>query len=444
MARQLPTTRLGFHYFPDFVHYRQADLNAWLPELIKLRAGWLTLLASTNRAIPEFFLRGVLEAGIQPVLHFQMSLHNPVDEQSLALLFSNYARWGVRFVVLFDRPNTRQAWPAAAWTRANLVERFLDAFIPLAELALQAGLYPVFPPLEPGGDYWDTAFLQTALQGIRRRGHQALIERLVLGAYAWSGNRPLNWGAGGPERWPEARPYQHAMDGQDQRGFHIFDWYLAIAQAVVGRPMPIILVRAGSRIGDHDLTNEPAIDEAEHTRVNLSLAQLASLFSNGQAAVNLEGLEPLSDHVLACNFWLLSAAPLSPFKDQAWYLPDSSRRPVVDHLIELQASNQALKSEIPTPNTIAQPHGFDHYLLLPSYEWGIADWHLDAIRPFVKKYRPTIGFSIADAKRARRVTLVGEYGSFSETISDELIEAGCVVVQIRGSGTELASQLASV
>ncbi len=439
MSIQLPTTRLGFHYFPDFVHYRQADLHAWLPELKKLGAGWLTLLASPERAIPEFFIKALLEAGIQPVLHFQLSLHQPVDAQGLSLLFSNYAHWGVRFVALFDRPNSRQSWPATAWTRANLVERFLDIYLPLAEQALKAGLYPVFPPLEPGGDYWDTAFLQAALQGMRRRGYHSLLDRLVLGAYAWTGNLPLDWGAGGPERWPGARPYKHSPLIQDQRGFRIFDWYIAISQAVLGKPAPVIVLRAGSLVGDHNQPEAPIIDSQAFTRVNLSIAQLAA--AGASATPEVAGLEPLPKQVFACNLWLLAASPLSPVREQAWYQPDGGHMQVVDLLARWQASLVAGGAGLSDPNSLDGLQPIDHYLLLPSYEWGVADWHLEAIRPFVKKYKPTIGFSVEHARQARRVTMVGEYGTFPEHVADQLIQSGCVVVQIRGTGTDLVTQL---
>ena len=441
MSIQLPSTRLGFHYFPDYVHYRQADLNTWLPELKQLGAGWLTLLASPDRAIPEFFLKSILEAGIQPIIHFPLSLSQPVDQNSMGLLFTNYARWGVRFVALFDRPNSRQAWPAAAWTRANLVERFLDLYLPLAELALRAGLYPIFPPLEPGGDYWDTAFLEAALQSIQRRGRQSLLDRLVLGAYAWSSNLPLNWGAGGPERWPAARPYKQNPAVQDQRGFRIFDWYQAIAQGVLGKPAPIILLRAGSRIGDQAQSEGPVVDAEAHTRINLSLAQLADGLNPTTQAGSVAALDTLPKQVLACNFWLLSSAPLSPYRNEGWYQPDGSHLPVVEQLKHWQAYGKvnmnAAKTSENTPG-----YTFEHYLLLPSFEWGVSDWHLEAIRPYVKKYRPTIGFSVEDAKKARKVTLVGEYGLFPENTLDELLQNGCTVIQIRGSGTELANQLA--
>ena len=149
--------RIGFHYYPDTNHYRESDLHTWLPELKTLEASWLVLDAPPDRAIPEFFINGILENGIEPILHFQLPLEDlpPIDD--LKLLFNNYARWGVNYVILYSEPNRRSAWSAAAWAQNDLVERFLDRFIPPAEEAAKSGLIPVFPPLKPGGEYWDTA-----------------------------------------------------------------------------------------------------------------------------------------------------------------------------------------------------------------------------------------------------------------------------------------------
>ena len=93
-------TRLGFHYYPDTFHYREQDLQTWLPRLEKLGASWLTLLAPNERAIPEYFLNGLLAAGIQPVLHLPLQADFTHDREALQLLFSSYARWGVRYLVL--------------------------------------------------------------------------------------------------------------------------------------------------------------------------------------------------------------------------------------------------------------------------------------------------------------------------------------------------------
>ncbi len=84
-----------------------------------------------------------------------------------------------------------------------------------------------------------------------------------------------------------------------------------------------------------------------------------------------------------------------------------------------------------------------HYLLLPTFEWGSADWHLEAIQPFIKKYQPTIGFSPVEASHAKRVTVIGGASNVPESIIDGLLAAGCVVEQISGDGMNIASHMAS-
>jgi hypothetical protein len=82
-----------------------------------------------------------------------------------------------------------------------------------------------------------------------------------------------------------------------------------------------------------------------------------------------------------------------------------------------------------------------HYLLLPAYEWGVSDWHLDVIKPFVRKHQPTIGFSLAEAALAEEVTVIGGEQSFSEESLSELRSKGCRVERISGDGTSIATQL---
>ncbi len=64
--------------------------------------------------------------------------------------------------------------PRATWARQDLVERFLDRFLPVAAAAIEEGINPILPPLEPGGSYWDTSFLQSMLTSLVRRGPAVL------------------------------------------------------------------------------------------------------------------------------------------------------------------------------------------------------------------------------------------------------------------------------
>ena len=85
-----------------------------------------------------------------------------------------------------------------------------------------------------------------------------------------------------------------------------------------------------------------------------------------------------------------------------------------------------------------------HYLLLPSFEWGVADWHLKVTRSFVKRHRPTVGFSLDEAFQARQVTVVGGEEHFSEKDLSRLRDKGVEVRRIEGDGTKIASQLAAM
>jgi len=446
-AHPLPplNTRIGFHYFPDTVHFRESDLHAWLPELRSLGASWLTLVAPLDRAIPEYFIQGLLRAGIEPILHFQCSLEEQIRTEELEIFFQSYAKWGVHYAVFYDRPNSRSVWSASAWAQEDLVERFLDRFIPLADAALQAGLTPVFPPLEPGGDYWDTAFLHTALKSMQRRQQTRLVENLALSAYAWTGEHTLNWGAGGPERWPGARPYFTPSNEEDQRGFRIFDWYAAISRSAIGQSCPILVFGAGSAL-DHRVSPGPAINPVIHAQTQLNIARLLAGETVADAENPHANLDTIPPTVIACNFWLLAAAPASRHISQAWFQPGSQTLPVVGTFrqwVETRFSklDSAKAAHASAAETYHHPP-ISHYLLLPTYDWGVSDWYLEIIRPFVKKHHPTIGFSIDEAEHASRVTVIGGPQAFTDEAIDKLRASGCFVDRITGDGTTIATILA--
>lgn len=501
--------RIGFHYFPDTLHYRDSDLQRWLPELTALKASWLVLESPIDRAIPESFISGLVQVGIQPIIHFKMAKLGSTNQDSqadatrLEPILASYSRWGVRHVIFFDKPNSRASWSPSAWVQQSLVERFLDQFLPLAEQAIQHGLNPVFPPLEPGGHFWDTAFLRAALDKLVEKKQTLLLQNLVLAAYSWNKHDSLNWGSGGPQRWTETHPYFTPANQEDERGFRIFDWYNAITQTVLQRTCPVLLLGAGAPNDPVDPQPQVYNDE-QHTAVNLAIIRLLNGESPEDPGKTGVSLDPVPDSVIGCNFWLLSADQGDPFQKQGWYQGDGQARPTVqvykNYLNQLgnspvvTASKTVLETSrvenkkpdetapaawnpveddrtgqitLPQnrPSTDAKSagaardginqtmsdihsssgqfqHPIQHYLLLPSYDWGVADWHLDVIKPFIKKYRPTVGFSIKEAALAKRVTVIGNTQTFPEPLLDQLRQVGCLVERISGDGTSVATQLA--
>ena len=433
--------RIGFHYFPDMLHYTSKNLQTWLPELHSLNAAWLVLHADGDRAIPESFLSEIIAANIKPILHHHLSLDNPIKAESFQPVLDAYAHWGVEHIIFFDRPNNRTSWKASNWVQQDLVDRFLDRYLPLANAALDAGMKPVLPPLEPGGSYWDTAFLRSTLESLNRRKQQRLIDNLILSAYAWTGGHSLDWGAGGPECWPDAHPYFTPAESQDERGFRIFDWYKAIYQAVMHQPARIILLNAGLPVSPSRLSgHEPASNAGGET--NLNIARLLNGETVPDPSEPTAALKPIPDEVMAAAFSFLPIDASSQAEQAAWYDADGMALPAAKSFKSWAAANKA--DEVPQEEhpAIANGHLIKHYLLLPSYDWGVANWHMDVIRPFVNRHRPTVGFSVDEAALADHVTVIGSQDVFSEESLARLRQNGCTVERIEGNGISIATQLA--
>lgn len=437
------TKRLGIHYFPDTYHYRESDIHRWLPELKDLGMNWITLLALPNRAIPEFFIRSLVEENIEPVILIQSPIHSNFDPSELELLLSMYAKWGVRYISPFDRPNLRRMWHGWDWTSNGIVERFLDIYLPIATHMVDLELVPVLPPLEPGGDYWDTAFIRMFLRGIKRRGDKKLLEMLTIGAYGWKYNRPLDWGIGGPEKWPESQPYFTPADSQDQIGFRIFDWYSTIIQAELDRECPIIVLAGGEnkRLNFH---NNPSAQAQ-------TLIAITEMLIEKQNTIPTNGSKPVPNNLTAFNFWLLSASQESPDLQSAWIKPDGTALPIVSFFRKLRRQYQnkpEIKEYIPpiarkdSNSKVSQgspsTKPIEHYLLLPIYSWGPADLDFNGIGPFVQRFQPTVGFSIDEAKHSKRVTIAGRISTIPAEHLDQLRSAGCKLESLDEDGTLLA------
>jgi hypothetical protein len=461
-------TGLGFAYFPDEDHYRPADLERWLPELRTLGASWVVLRALRPAPIPAAFVRELVNAQIEPVVHFYGTRLERLALPELRRTAERYAEWGVHYVCLYDRPNQREVW-GGEWGRPQLVERFVDALLPGLQTLHEAGLVPVIAPPAPGGHYWDLTFLASLLASIRRRAPDGLCARLAVGMHNFADAHPLNWGAGGPGAWPAAQPYLTPSGSEDHVGFRLFEWYDAIARAQLGHSVPLISLGDGLRLG------VAGVDRARHSSGHLAIADL--LASGAVPSV-----------VMNSAFWLLAAGPDDPEAAHAWYQDGRARTPAVGALrargrrirprpasATQPLSAGPVRSSPVTPVTAATagaaaaaaqypPAGspsagangaglagtavapaarakamngtgkpLRHYVLLPVFEWGPSEWHWQAAQNYVAAYRASCGFSPEEAQLAEHVTIVGNQQGVSAEIEDGLRQAGCRVTRVAGS-----------
>jgi len=412
---------LGFEYFssPEFLVLKR--VRDWLPVLKQLGASAVVIQSGFDKAIPEDIFLAARDQQLTPVVHFTMELPLARKFNEVAFLMDVYAKWGVSEVILGNKPNSKSSWTATAWHYDSIVDHFLDRFIPLANHAVRAGLSPALPPLQPGGDYWDTAFVELVLGGLKRRQMEGILDCLSLTSYGYTFNKPLSWGAGGPERWLGVKPYQTPEGQQDQLGFNNYAWQNAMGLRATGKNFPISILDAGSSGMKFVQSNYQAMKKDIKTIYASILGKLAPNSSKTEMAVMLD------DSVKQVFFSLDNIAKLMQNK--------ISSKELIEFFKEPKHAGKTIKSVEDSGKV------FDHYLLLPAHTSGISDVILNKIRPLIKHRQTTVGFSPSEAKFARKVSIYPDPIVFSDEVIDELRSAGCTVEILPDSGIDIATMI---
>ena len=412
---------LGFEYFssPEFLVLKR--VRDWLPVLKQLGASAVVIQSGFDKAIPEDIFLAARDQQLTPVVHFTMELPLARKFNEVAFLMDVYAKWGVSEVILGNKPNSKSSWTATAWHYDSIVDHFLDRFIPLANHAVRAGLSPALPPLQPGGDYWDTAFVELVLGGLKRRQMEGILDCLSLTSYGYTFNKPLSWGAGGPERWLGVKPYQTPEGQQDQLGFNNYAWQNAMGLRATGKNFPISILDAGSSGMKFVQSNYQAMKKDIKTIYASILGKLAPNSSKTEMAVMLD------DSVKQVFFSLDNIAKLMQNK--------ISSKELIEFFKEPKHAGKTIKSVEDSGKV------FDHYLLLPVHTSGISDVILNKIRPLIKHRQTTVGFSPSEAKFARKVSIYPDPIVFSDEVIDELRSAGCTVEILPDSGIDIATMI---
>jgi len=412
---------LGFEYFssPEFLVLKR--VRDWLPVLKQLGASAVVIQSGFDKAIPEDIFLAARDQQLTPVVHFTMELPLARKFNEAAFLMDVYAKWGVSEVILGNKPNSKSSWTATAWHYDSIVDHFLDRFIPLANHAVRAGLSPALPPLQPGGDYWDTAFVELVLGGLKRRQMEGILDCLSLTSYGYTFNKPLSWGAGGPERWLGVKPYQTPEGQQDQLGFNNYAWQNAMGLRATGKNFPISILDAGSSGMKFVQSNYQAMKKDIKTIYASILGKLAPNSSKTEMAVMLD------DSVKQVFFSLDNIAKLMQNK--------ISSKELIEFFKEPKHAGKTIKSVEDSGKV------FDHYLLLPVHTSGISDVILNKIRPLIKHRQTTVGFSPSEAKFARKVSIYPDPIVFSDEVIDELRSAGCTVEILPDSGIDIATMI---
>ncbi|MBW6465035.1 MAG: hypothetical protein K0B06_00840 [Brevefilum sp.] len=419
MADKSP--QLGFSYFTEPEYLLAQHLHIWMPMLHKWGGKYVVLQANFDLAIPEDVFISAQNSGLEPFVHFNVHLPSARAFNDASAMIDIYKKWGVKNIILGDKPNVKNAWPIASWHFETLVDKYLDRFIPLANHAVRIGLNPILAPLLPGGDYWDCAFLELLLEGLKQRQMDQLIERLTLASYGYTFHRPLLWGEGGPERWSGCKPYQTPEGHQDQIGFNNYEWVQASSQRIIGKRLPVLILDAGRP--------SPSLESVVDNGAINSIQNLVNAYRMPQTLNPdlLSEVPALNDLVMGCTFGLDTFRSLL---GDEFSIESLKKVFFGDSFIKVKA--------VPGSGDVKY---LKHYLLLPSYASGVPDVILNKVRPLIKKYQPTVGFSMDEAAFAAKVSVFPDPFLFPDEIINQLRAAGCQVEILPDSGIEIATQI---
>lgn len=415
------TRKLGFVYFKSPEYMLNKQVKTWLTALKQLGASYVMFRGGFERSIPEDVFISAQENGLSPIVHIDSELPIARKFNDVSVLLDAYAKWGVNHIILGDKPNTKNGWNEAGWHYENLADHFLDRFIPLANHAVRIGINPILAPLQPGGDFWDTAFIELILKGLKQRKLDSIIEKLILSSYGYTFQKPISWGMGGPERWAASKPYLTPEGQEDQLGFHNFEWIQAHAKREIGKRLPMMILNAGNPgVVQEQVDPDETIEDIQ---------RISQVLQNGNKAESVDfSKNPLNDEsVLGC-FFDLNAINQS--------LEEALNFDILKTLFK------GYPKKFSSSKAMAdREKKIDHYLLLPSHLSGVSDAVLNKVRPIIKKYQPTMGFSLDEALMAQKVTVFPDPHIITDEQINHLRAAGCLVEVLPDMGIDIATIL---
>lgn len=291
--------KLGFHYYGDAGHFDEASMDFWFPKLQAAGTRWLVICLSQNVSVPQEFIDRLKSIRIEPIVIMNLSISEPPSQIQFEQTVRDYAEKGIRLIQFFNKPNLRRSYTPEDWMKPGLVKRFTERFAAYASIAIREKIIPIYPLLEPGGDYWDLAFFESSLKILKENYSEKVLPNLVFSAYCGLNEHPISWNAEGPAEYGYPAPYE--QNGVNHCGFYLYKWYHDLIVRELGKNYPMILFRAGKwayGIGELNLITKESRQEY------LKILNITQNEAN-----------PLPNFVLACCLYKLPSSSLLYGKD---------------------------------------------------------------------------------------------------------------------------------
>ncbi len=233
----------GMHWVPTLAS-SNAVVDRFVKEAADIKVKWMVILNDgTKTGQNDYLVKQLVANGIMPIMRVFTPNGEPI-QGDLGAMVRYYKQLGVSYFQLYNEPNLNNENPSGKPD----VDRYLDKWIPAAQVVTANGGLPGLGALSPGGSFDDIEFLKQMLDKIKQRGEVGTLDKAWLSMHNYTFNHPLDY-------------------TKDSNGFTKFKWYDAIIREKLGRQMPIIGTEGGTYIGSADDKMFPRVDEGRQVEM---------------------------------------------------------------------------------------------------------------------------------------------------------------------------------
>lgn len=358
-------------------------LETYIPRLVELHATWCLI---PHRTEEELARTAALIAayGIMPISRWLCT----VDEDVV-----NFARL-VRvleslnlpaYIQIFNEPSSPLEWRDRIPKPRAFVSRWCDHAARVAE----AGGFP-------GLQVLDTHELEAVLRELQARSDTRVLERMWFCPHPYGLNHPPAY----PYDPVNQRDHPGATLADDPATILQFLEFSPVFELEIGFVPPFIAGECGWQFGNAADPRYPPIDDLVHARYH---AELVEWFRSGMLPNDIH----LPDYLFAVCPWILYGR-----EADAWYSSTTgTRRRTIEAIRAIPPFTRASRPIAFAPpqpaRTPEQTPLIRHYLLLGAHD--PAQWNrLILARQYITRFGVSFGFSVEEALRAERVTIMGD------------------------------------
>ena len=442
--------KLGFHYYKDAGHFDDPSLDYWLPKLQAAGTSWLVVYAPENGEIPENFIMRLRDVRIEPVVVLNYSISEPPSQQIFRQRMAYYHSIGIHMVQFFNRPNMKSSWNAEDWVKPGLVTRFIRRYADYAAACVQEKVIPLFPLLEPGGDYWDLAFLRSSVKQMRKEYSDAVISNLVFSASGCLYRHAIEWNEAGPAGCPPAVPYAESQ--VDHRGFYLFQWYQDILKKELGKSVPLLMMNAGMWDGSAGIFDVVTRDSKQQYLNILNLLQDVTQKSDSKippyilscCVYKLPSTESLSasvpvgknaaDSVFSADISINTDVKVSFSEKFLHFLRSINLKNFFEFIKKV--GTKLASSIYNAARFLMRGGSLKEYFLLPEVNSLFTEEQMNTIRQYIKIHKCASGNDLNEALASKNVIMIDDQALYPAYMLRQLRDRNCAVhtvsLQIQG------------